>query len=312
MEQREKIKQEAPLHWTKSDEMLFSSDRKYQRALPASFPVDINFYLVNTSFPVIPNYHDFFEISYVRHGRATYHLGEHNFTVKPGSIVLVQAGQMHNMETKADEQLKSASIYFTPELVYHPGVNPYERNYLLPFFFQETHVLPVFDQAELDYSVWETILQMHMLLIRPDDYYQLELKNRLCELLVVFLKNLKQAEKPSNTSTYPIQKVQRLEKVFEFIHSEFAGPITLEECAEKASMSPAYFCRFFKNVTGLAPIHYLLRYRIEKAKELLVETDTPITDIAFQTGFNNQSYFNRVFYQFTQLQPRQFRKKFSM
>jgi transcriptional regulator GlxA family with amidase domain len=56
----------------------------------------------------------------------------------------------------------------------------------------------------------------------------------------------------------------------------------------------------------------VLRYRIDKSKELLAQTDLSITEIAFQVGFNSQSYFDRIFQRFTGLSPHHFRRMYSV
>jgi YesN/AraC family two-component response regulator len=73
-------------------------------------------------------------------------------------------------------------------------------------------------------------------------------------------------------------------------------------------MSPQYFCRFFKKVTGTTFKEYLLSIKIDKAKELLMKYNMSATEIAYQVGFENLSYFFRVFKKLTGLNPMEFRK----
>ena len=73
-------------------------------------------------------------------------------------------------------------------------------------------------------------------------------------------------------------------------------------------MSPNYFCRFFKKVTGLTFTQYLLNIRIDKAKELILKNNMPITDIAFTVGFENLGYFYRSFKKYTKHSPKEYRE----
>ena len=68
-------------------------------------------------------------------------------------------------------------------------------------------------------------------------------------------------------------------------------------------MSPAHFARSFKDAFGVPPHRYLLTRRIERAKTLLRDTDTPIIDIAFETGWNSLGTFGRVFHDVTGQTP---------
>ena len=70
---------------------------------------------------------------------------------------------------------------------------------------------------------------------------------------------------------------------------------TIAQLAEVSAVSAAYFAREFRKAFGLPPHRYLLTRRIERATALLCDTDLPITDIAFQTGWTSLGTFGRVF-----------------
>ena len=299
------------IHWTTSEEMLFTAESKYTLSLAQDFPFVIKFYQFTAAHQVIPNYHDFYEISYIHSGRGVYHLADQDIAIQPGTIVLIQSGQMHNVDADPDDPIKSASIYFMPELIYHPGSTPYEYNYLLPFLHQGNALLPVFQENDIDVSIWEMILGMYHVMDETHDFYQLTVKNRLCEILLTFLKKKKHHLNPSTSPSAPINKIKRIDNVFDYIHTEYAKTIPLAHLAKVACMSPSYFCRYFKGVTGLSPVNYILRYRIEKSKELLINGDTSITEIAFNVGFNSQSYFDRIFQRFTKQSPNRFRQTYT-
>ncbi|MBN1893004.1 AraC family ligand binding domain-containing protein, partial [bacterium] len=176
------------IHWTTGEEMLFTSDQKYRLALPPDFPLLIKFYLFTSAYPIIPNYHDFYEIGCCYSGRGKYFISDKTFNIRAGSILFIQANQMHYVEADRDDPLKSASIYFMPELLFHPGSNPYDSHYLLPFHSLDKRGNPHMREADLDFSLWELILDMHRELQSKESYYQLALKNRLCEALLRILK----------------------------------------------------------------------------------------------------------------------------
>ncbi len=299
------------IHWATSEEMPFTKEHKYNLPLPEDFPFSIRFYQFTAAHPVIPNYHDFYEISYFYSGRGDYHIADTTFQVEPGSVVLIQSGQMHTIDVNPKDLLHTVSIYFMPELIHQAGSNPYDAYYLYPFHFQQTRIPPVYSRKDLDFSIWERILEMHHQTNQKTDFYQLSLKNNLCELLLVFLKRMEHKIHPAPAHQSPLIKIKRLDKVFQHIHEVYASSIPLGQLAEIACMSPAYFSRYFKQVTGLSPVHYIQRYRIEKSKELLVHTDLSITEIAFQIGFNSQSYFDRIFQRFTKQSPFQFRQNYT-
>ena len=102
---------------------------------------------------------------------------------------------------------------------------------------------------------------------------------------------------------------KRMGNVMAFILAENHRNISLKEVAETANMSKEAFCRFFKERTGKTYTEFLNELRIHKSCHLLQETDLSISQIAYQTGFQNLSYFNRAFKKFRQETPKNFRMK---
>ena len=84
--------------------------------------------------------------------------------------------------------------------------------------------------------------------------------------------------------------------------------ITVSECAVFCNMSKPHFTRVFKQVTGMPPVQFMLRIRIDRAKELLDFTDKSIAEIAEASGFPDQNYFARTFRRFTGISPTQYRR----
>ena len=81
----------------------------------------------------------------------------------------------------------------------------------------------------------------------------------------------------------------------QYIRAHYTEKITLEEMARRVYLSPAYFSRVFKEETGEAFTAYLNRVRIDRSKELLRHKSIRLTDIALLVGFEDQSYYSKVF-----------------
>lgn len=99
---------------------------------------------------------------------------------------------------------------------------------------------------------------------------------------------------------------KRLNDIFNFTMKEYGRAIRLEEVASLAHMSPSAFCRYFKQHTRKTYLDFLNEYRISQACRLLLETDKPISQVCYESGFNNLSNFNRKFKQLKQKTPREF------
>jgi len=85
--------------------------------------------------------------------------------------------------------------------------------------------------------------------------------------------------------------------------------LTIEEIAEKHHMSRRSLERFFHEHTGESPVRYRMRRRVERAKELLRKSDAPLSRVAGECGFCDQSHFSRVFHKETGISPSEWRAK---
>ena len=95
----------------------------------------------------------------------------------------------------------------------------------------------------------------------------------------------------------------------DYIEENLVDPIHLTEVAQRFKMSPFHFCRKFKEATGTTMTNYISEQRVSLAKEALVNTENRITDIAFNSGFQSLSQFNRNFHKITGMSPTQFRMR---
>ncbi|TCZ67068.1 AraC family transcriptional regulator [Flaviaesturariibacter aridisoli] len=102
---------------------------------------------------------------------------------------------------------------------------------------------------------------------------------------------------------------RRINKVCQHIQKASARPLPLAEAAALLHLSPSAFCRFFKRVTGKTFSDYLNDVRTGHACSLLTGTDKSIAEIAFATGFESLTYFNRVFRKKKGLSPREYRAR---
>jgi AraC-like DNA-binding protein len=99
-----------------------------------------------------------------------------------------------------------------------------------------------------------------------------------------------------------------LQRVRDHIEAHLAVHIELEALADIAGLSLWHFARAFKQSVGMPPHHYLMRRRLERAQELLTESNLSLAQIAVQTGFDDHSHFSRRYRQFFGVMPNRFRR----
>lgn len=95
------------------------------------------------------------------------------------------------------------------------------------------------------------------------------------------------------------QDSAKIDIIFKYINANFKRHITLDEIADKVSMTVPSFCRYFKKATGKTFTKLVNEYRVVHATKLLSERQESIADICFECGFNNYSHFNKLFKEIT-------------
>jgi two-component system response regulator YesN len=108
-------------------------------------------------------------------------------------------------------------------------------------------------------------------------------------------------------SSQDARKITQVTPAINYIDANYDKPITLAEIARASHLSPSRLAHIFREQMGMTLIDYLTDVRIEQAKELLLATDQSCTEICFQVGYNNQSYFTRTFKSLVGMTPRRFR-----
>ncbi|MHB2265959.1 helix-turn-helix domain-containing protein [Aliihoeflea sp. PC F10.4] len=101
---------------------------------------------------------------------------------------------------------------------------------------------------------------------------------------------------------------RKMNALREHIESNIGGPLSIEQMAREMAMSPVQFQRAFKRAFGQTPYQYVLKLRVEHAQRMLAQISAPISVIADECGFANQTHFSRVFKQMLGVAPAAYRK----
>jgi AraC family transcriptional regulator len=112
------------------------------------------------------------------------------------------------------------------------------------------------------------------------------------------------------TRTPPMQTMSgaRMRRVLDYIEEHLEGNLSLEAMAAEVEISPVYLARAFKGAVGQSPHRYVLARRIDRAKELLRNTDMPVVDVALSVGFSSQSHLSHWFQRYVGVSPAAYRQ----
>lgn len=112
----------------------------------------------------------------------------------------------------------------------------------------------------------------------------------------------------AGAALHPEGELARLVPVFRLIEREYPRRLTLEQLADEVHLHPAYFSALFRRLTGLPPVQYVARYRLNRVRELLLSTGRTVKEIAAETGYRDHSYLDRVFRRSEGCSPGEYRR----
>lgn len=104
--------------------------------------------------------------------------------------------------------------------------------------------------------------------------------------------------------------VINIAKSISFMECNYTTAISIEELSAESNFSVRQFSRIFRDTYKMTPGHYILTLRIQHACSLLKNTTLSVSEIAFQSGFNDSNYFSRQFHKMFNVTPRDYRSQF--
>lgn len=102
--------------------------------------------------------------------------------------------------------------------------------------------------------------------------------------------------------------LQAIERVINWMHCELSEPLTLQNMADVANLSPFHFSRVFSRVTGISPSRFLAALRLQHAKHLLLTSQLSATDVCFEVGYSSLGTFTTQFTHMVGISPARFRR----
>lgn len=260
------------------------------------------------SWSMEPNRHENYEMVYMKKGFAVFEISGHPVTLGPNDIVIIKPMQYHKFIVKSE----SGCVFIVLNFKFENRINGVYSEVPLEDFLNFVSGRETGPYIKLKVSQKNEIVLLlnRILKERESSEPGSEFLNYLLvmELFVLLSRALRMEWENSIKSKSP--KLKELMGIaVNFIHTNFERDISLADIAGFVFLSPSYFTRAFKEETGMSPINYLLKVRIDRAKELLVDTGLKISDIALSVGFSNQQRFNEMFKKHTHVTPLQYRKK---
>lgn len=252
------------------------------------------------------HWHPEAEFFYLQDGTLLFLLEQEKITLTAGEAIFIPPRLLHTAHAFPDQGGQLRALVFSTDIVAVYSDEQRYAKYVLPMMNEDPHGYIHFRMDEPTHQV--LLNDLSRLFKEADACTAVDL------LTEGFIRILWQqmwrlhpgAQIQESASVKASSLVQR---TIVYIHNHYAEDITLAQLAEEVHLTPAYLCRLFRKKTGIPPFAYLNRYRIMKSCEMLMNSDSRISEISSLCGFNNISYFNREFMKITHTTPSVYRRR---
>lgn len=247
------------------------------------------------------HWHTEFEFVYIETGSVTFNIGETQFELTAGNGIFINTKVLHQMHSEGDALI--------PNFLFHPTfVAPAES------LIYTKYVQPITDSAP-DYIIfspsvnWQREIINKMQSVIKEGYSDLMNELRISFLVQqIILSIYTHTEFCQNNNTKKGSDLARLQIMMQYIQSHYFETITLNDIAGSANLSKSTTLNLFQNILDISPVNYLIKYRLKKSADLLLNTEKKINTISIETGFNNVEYFCKSFKKIYGVTPSEYRR----
>lgn len=262
--------------------------------------------------PIPLHFHEEIEIIYFQEGQATYRIDFIDYPVVSDSIIIINKNSPHSINEIYTDKTKGYIYIFNPNILEGAIDDFCTSKYINPLIEKRMDIMSLItknENHELFEHLKEILLEIYELNKSQKFAYELRIKAKFMEFFsYLFEYNY---AKIKSISDKELNRRKKMDRVFSYIHENYKDEIKFENVSKIFNVSEIYFGRIFKEYTGLKFTDYINFYRTNQAAKILIDTDIPITDICYEIGFSNFSYFIKTFKKNHKETPGNYRKKYS-
>ena len=250
------------------------------------------------------HWHSDIEILFVVDGSVTLDTADKSFKLSKNDIFLLNSNEVHSL-TKTSEANTILTIQFDPKFCssYFPQ--------LQRIIFPKPFITKTANEVCF-YSLKNYLSQMVIEYYKKEPYFQLKLMSNLNLMICSLLENLEYKDITEKAVSTHAKNLDRLNHVILYVKENYMNKISLKNIAEKENLDMYYLSHFVKKYLGISFQEYLNKVRLEKALELLIQTNRTKLDICIECGFSDYRYLNKMFLKEFNCTPAEYKRQYSI
>lgn len=282
--------------------MKFSEYNEQKIRGSVDFPIEL--YKVDSTHPqyIMPlHWHKEFEIIRILSGKFTAYLNNEKFTLKSGDYLIIKSGTLHRGEP---DKCVYECIVFDINMLKRQKHDATGK-YISPLTRGSIALKnPVLNESD---ALLKSLESIFSLMQSKPPYYELNIYSLMFEMISLIYSQ--EYTVPSNNKADE-KRIHTVIMLLNWIDENFTEDISLKKLSEVCGYSEKYVCRIFKEFTSRTPINYVNELRIDKACREICENNCAVTRAAYDSGFNDLSYFCKIFKYYKSVTPTEYHKQF--
>lgn len=257
------------------------------------------------------HYHPELELIQIEKGSGTQFIGDNISRFSEGDIFLIGSNLPHYwrcdecyFENNPAMTAKATVSHFLPDFWGDQFLNLPENKYLRELFVRANKGIKISGDTGLE------VAALLKRILNAKSFERIILLMQALQLIALS-KDIEYLATAGFQSSYNESETDRINDIYNYTIKNFDKKISLEEIAGIANISPNCFCRYFKSQARKTYSQFLMEIKIGVACKLLIENKQSISNICYESGFNNCSNFNRYFKIITGKSPLQYKKTFA-
>jgi YesN/AraC family two-component response regulator len=246
--------------------------------------------------PKITRTLDHHEFIFITGGNGNIIIENKKYQAKEGMIFYICSDILQSIESDINNPLLFLSVHFSYVNVFFSDNKWDIRN--------ETNILPLSSMQQLkdSYQIRDIFKKLVDSWNEKLPGYELISKALLQQLIFEIYRNKKMGNHNYSVSL-------KVENIIKYMSENIDSKLTLTELSARVQLSPTYLSRAFKYITGYSIIEFFNKMKIDKSKELIIEGNKKVKEVAKEVGFSDEFYFSRIFKKIEGMSPSEFYSK---